>query len=372
MIEISDIAASIMSGQSGGYEMFTRVESWRAGELLDGDIPVASGSVTTDVTLSVPESLTMTVPAYDRGVSYVPGADQDHPLACWGQRLHVSLGVGIGRDMVEWLGREWLYITDAKPDGADGVTVTASGLLGLIQEAPFVAPVAPICSGNQQTFAQVLLRFVEPAFHVDFTNAPDDRLIPVGTIWDDGRLDSINELLTMWPADAYIDTDGILQVIAVADTSVPSLALSDGLRGTAMAWGSEVTRDGSSSAVVARGTDANGLDVQGVAYDKDPKSPTMYGGPFNPLPVPYIYSSALLTTAAQCTASAAATLALRKRQAARRIDTTAVPHLALQTRDGVTVTAGRLGVVGELGIVDKVTMPLTATDGGMAVGVRLI
>lgn len=369
---MSDVAASVLSAAAGGFEFICRVESWKAGEPLDLDIPVSTGTVTTDVSLNVPELLTMTVPALQDGVSYVPGFDQDHPLACWGQRLHVSLGVSIGSGQTEWLGREWLYITDAEPDGQDGVTVTASGLMGLLLEAPFVSPVEPICSGNQQTFGQVLRRFVEPAFHIDMSNAPTDRLIPVGTVWDDDRMTSVIEILTMWPADVYIDGDAVMQVIPVADTHISSLNLDDGRGGTAMKWGSSVSRTGAASCVVARGTDATGLDVQGVAYDVDPASPTFYGGPFNVLPAPYVYSSALLTTTAACTASAAATLAQRKRQAARRLNTTAVPHLALQARDGVTVSADRLGVHNAFGIVDTMTMPLTASTGGMAVGVRLL
>lgn len=368
MISISATAANILASTSG-YTMYTRCESWKDGELLDGDIPVTAGTQTTDVTLNVPETAALTVPALYRGTSYVPGNDRDHPLACWGQKLHLSVGLDIGGGMIEWIGREWHYITETDKLG-DAVTVTASGLLGLILEADFVAPVPPVCAGNQQTFGTMLRKMVEPAIHVDFTNAPTDRLIPIGTVWEDSRLDSLNELLTMWPADVYVDTDGMLQVIPVADTTVSSLSLTDGIGGTAMKWSSKISREGAASCVVARGITAAGVDVQAVVYDTDTKSPTQYGGPFNALPVPYVYTSSLLTTAAECRTSASATMALRKRQGARRLNTSAVPHLALQARDAIIATSEDNRVDHEFAVIDSLTMPLTASSGPMQLGIR--
>lgn len=118
MIPVSDQAAAVMVD---GYVMHTRVESWRGPDLLDDDVPVESGTETVDVTLAVPESIELTVPRLDRGVSYSPGSATDHPLACWGQRLRIYLGVGLG-SQIEWIRRTWFYITDTDTEG-DAVTV---------------------------------------------------------------------------------------------------------------------------------------------------------------------------------------------------------------------------------------------------------
>lgn len=361
MIDISDTAAAVMTG---GYTMHTRIESWLGPDLLDDDIPVDTGSETNDVTLNVPETIELNVPRLDRGTSYSPGSAVDHPLACWGQRLRIYLGVGIGLQ-VEWIRRSWYYITDTETSG-DTVTVTASGLLGLVQEAGLISPVS---SGG--TYKSMIRQLVEPALTVDFTNAPTDRAVPTGTTWTDGRLDALYELLDAWPATAYIDQDGVLQVVTVGDTDTSSLDLTDGQGGTTMQWGGSVTRDGAASAVVARGYDATGADVQAVAYDNGTNSPTQYGGPFNQLPVPFLFFSPLLTTVAQCQAAANTILARRQRQASRTIVTEAVPYLALQARDGVTTTAETLGIADTFGIVDKLIMPLTATSGSMHLEVRL-
>lgn len=362
MIDISDQAAAVMA--EGGYVMYTRIESWRGPELLDDDIPVDSGTESIDVTSAVPETIELTVPRLVRGTSYSPGSSADHPLASWGQRLRVYVGVGLG-SQVEWIRRSWFYITDTGTEG-DTVTVTADGLLGLIQEANFISPVT--AAGNYTTMVRQL---VEPTLTVDFTNAPADRAVPAGLVWTDGRLDALHELLDAWPATAFVDQDGVLQVVAVGDTSTSSLDLTDGRDGTTMQWGGSTSRDGAASAVVARGYDSTGADVQAVAYDRSPTSPTNYDGPFSSLPVPFVFFSPLLTTVAQCQAAANTILARRQIQASRTITTEAVPYLALQARDGVTATAETLGIAGEFGIVDQLTMPLTATSGAMRLGVRL-
>lgn len=362
MIDVSDEAADIML--SGGYTMYTRVESWKGGDLLDDNIPIESGSETVDVTLNVPEAIELTVPRLYRGTNYAPGSDVEHPLACWGQRLRIYVGVGTSSG-VEWIRRQWAYIDSTKVDG-DAVNISALGLLGLVQEANFISPVA--AAG---TYGSMLKQLVEPAITVDLTNAPADRAMPSGTTWDSGRLDAVNELLDAWPATAYVNEDGILVVVAVGDATVSSLALSDGIGGTTMAWGGGVTREGAASAVVARGYDSTGSDVSGSAFDRDSGSPTYYLGDFNALPVPFEYFSPLLTTTDECTAAAQTVLARRKTQASRKLTTEAVPYLALQARDAVTVTSETLSITGALGIVDQVTMPLTANSGGMSLGVRV-
>jgi hypothetical protein len=362
MLDISDEAFEIMS--TGGYTMTCRVESWRGDDLLADDIPIGSGTETVDVTQNVPESLTITVPRLKNGVTWAPGTDIDHPLAPWGQRLRVYLAVQTSQGF-EGMARGWFYIVETDCQD-ETVSVTASGLLGLIDEADFISPYSP--SGN---FTTIIRQLIEPELLVDFTNAPTDRAVPANTVQDGGRLDALYELLTAWGATAFVDETGTLQVVVAGDTSTSSLSLTDGAGGTAMKWGNKLSRDGAASAVVARGYDSTGADVQAVANDNDPASPTYINGPFNSLPVPYDYFSPLLTTVSQCQAAANTVLFNRRRQASRTITTTAVPMLALQTRDGVTVTSDDLNVDAELGIVDQLIMPLTPGDGGMTLGVRV-
>lgn len=372
MIPVDDDTANEMLGS---YVMAARVESWRDGVLLAEDIPMSSGSETVDITLNVPETVSLSVPRTDRGTVWAPGADIDHPLACWGQQLRIYVGLQTLQRGFVPVRRGLYYITDTSPSD-DTITVQASGLLGLIAEAEFISPV-----NATGTYGSMLRQLVEPALTVDLTLAPTDRNVASSVVWGTGsglldagtgRLDAVTELLSTWPAEAYVDEDGVLNVIPPGDTSTSSLTLTDGAGGTTMRWNGEVTRSGAASLVVARGYDSTGADVQAVAFDDDSGSPTFYSGPFNPLAVPFDYFSPLLTTTGACAAAANTVLMRRKRQGARRITADAVPYLALQTRDGVTVTASDLGVDAAFGLIDQLTMPLTAADGAMRLGVRLV
>lgn len=347
---------------AGSWTMHTRVESWLGEELLAEDIPVSAGTEDGDRSLVVPERVTLTVPRLDRGTSWDPTGDPEHPLAPYGQRLRVSVGVEITGGVVEWVQRGWFLVTDSMLE-ADTISVTGAGLLTLIDEARFVAPFQP-----SSTLAATVRALVEPALTVDIDATLTDRAVPSNISWDEDRIGALMELLDAWPADAMVTPDGYLSVVPATESTTSVLSLTDGAGGTVVQWGGSATRDGAASCVVARGQATDGAAVQGVAYDSSP-SPTEYGGPFNPLPVPYFYFSPLLTTNTQCRTAAATIVARRRRAGGRRITALAVPHPGLQTGDLVTVTATGLDAVPAL--VEAISMPLTPSSGAMALTLQV-
>lgn len=358
MIGLSDAAASAITRS---YTYRVRVQSWLGDQLLADDVPVASGSEEVDRTLRVPERVTLTVPRTDRGASWDP-VDADAPLAAFGQRLTVTLGIGLGNGQTEWIQRGEYLIASAKADG-DTVTVSAVGLLALVDEARLASPYQP--SG---TLVSTLRGLVEPALTVDVSTDLTDRAVPAGINYDEDRLGAVLELLDAWPADAHVAPSGYLSVVPATDPTVSILSLTDGAGGTVLRWAGESTRDGAYTAVVVRGTATDGGQVQGVAYDTT-GGPLTYGGAFNPLPVPYFCTSPLLTTVAQCSAAAATRLATLRRTAARKVTAEIVPHPGLQAGDGVTVT-GR-GMTGQLAVVEALTLPLTPS-GPQSLALRVV
>jgi hypothetical protein len=330
------------------FVMEVRAESWRDGELLADDIPVADGGEDLDRSLNVPERVTLTVPREVRGVDWDPGADPDHPLASFGQQLHISYGVDIGGGF-EWLQRGWFLITDSAADG-DTVTVTAQGLLTLVDEARFVSPFQP-ASGD--TLVSTVRALVEPALTVQFGDALVDRAVPLAMQWDEDRLGALNEVVDAWPADTRVTEDGILLVDELDDTGSPVLELTDGVGGTVVRWQGATTRDGAFNVVVAQGENTDGNQLRGTAYDLT--SPYRIDGPFSPLPVPYFYSSPLLTTVAQCRKAAQTTLARLRRTASRRLNVTMVPHPGLQLGDVVSVTGA--GLTAALCMIEALSLP---------------
>jgi hypothetical protein len=362
VIELSEIAEDILTRT---YILQCRVKSFLGDEVLSDDIPIAGGSLEIDRSVRVPERLTFTVPRIVDGVSWDPASDADHPLSPLGPTLVVELGVGLPRGEFEWIQRGEYVITETSVDG-DTVGVTAVGLLALIDEARFTTPFQP--SGTFQTTIRALC---EPALTVTFAaGLPTNRAIPTAAInWDEDRLGALYEVLDAWPADAAVDSTGVLMVVPATDSSSPVITLTDGEGGTVMRWAGGASRDGAYSLVVARGQGTDGSDVQGVAYDTDPTSPLRYGGPLNPLPVPFFYFSPLLITTAQCQTAATTILARMRRNAYRMISAACVPHPALEPGDRVTI--GNVDGV-SAGIIERMSLPLTADGGEMSLTLRVV
>jgi hypothetical protein len=238
------------------------------------------------------------------------------------------------------------------------------GLLALIDEARLVSPYQP--SG---TLASTLRGLVEPALTVAVDASVVDRAVPAGINYDEDRLGAVTELLDAWPADAYVDPAGVLQVIPATQSTTPVLALTDGAGGTVIRASGGSTRDGAYNVVVAKGTAADGGQVQGVAYDLS-GGPKTYGGPFSPLPVPYYYASPLLTSVGECAAAAATVLARLRRATARQFTVDMHPHPGLQQGDVVSVTTEEVRAL--LCTVETLTLPYLAGGGSQRLTVRSI
>lgn len=356
MLTMSDTALAVVARS---HVLHTRVVSILGDTVLADDVPIAAGTLEVDRSLRVPERLTFTVPRADRGVSWVPAPN--HPLGWYGQRVRLSLGVEVP-GAVEWIDRGEFLIVGADAAG-DTVTVEAAGLLALVDEARFTVPFQP---GG--TFQSTIRALVEPALTVIFSGTPTDRAVPSGLAWDEDRLAALEEMLDAWPAVAAVDSTGVLRVTAAADPTEAVLTLTDGTGGTVLRWSGQGSRDGAANLVVARGQQADGAQVQGVAYDLDPTSPTYFGGDFAALPVPAFFSSPLLTTVAQCQAAASTILARRQRDGARTVAAELVPHPGLETGDLVELGGEQAGTA----TVEGLRLPITPAGGSMTLALRTV
>jgi hypothetical protein len=330
--------------------------------LLAEDIPVDAAMEDSDRSLRVPERVTFSIPRTDRGVSWSPVRDE-HPLAANGQTLRVKLGVGLAYTEVEWFQRGVFLIQDSAAE-EDTVTVNAVGLMTYLDEARLVSPFQPT-----GTLVSTLRALIEPALTVAVDAALVDRAVPAAINFDEDRLGAVMELLDAWPADAYVDPGGFLQVVKATQSSTPLLTLTDGVGGTIITASGSSTREGAANVVVARGTAADGGQVQGQAYDTT-GGPKSYGGAFNALPVPRFFASPLLTTLAQCDAAAATMLARLRRSTGREFVVSMVPHPGIQTGDVVSITtADYRGLVCS---VEALKLPYLPDGGPMSLTVRAV
>jgi hypothetical protein len=359
-----DMSATALAVVQRSYTMDVRAECWLDGQLIADSIPIADGSESRDRSLAVPEQISLTVPRRDQGFDWDPGTDPEHPLAAYGQMLRIDFGVDVGGQF-EWINRGWFLITESSTDG-DTVSVNAQGLLTLIDEAKLVAPFQP---SSTDTLASVIRALVEPALTVSFDGSLVDRAVPLGMQWDSDRLAAVTEVLNAWGAAERVTEDGYLMIEPISDSGSPVLSITDNrATGTVVRWQGSTTRDSAFNVVVAQGEDSAGNQIQGVAYDADGTSPYRYGGPFNPLPVPYLYQSSLLTTVAQCRTSAAAQVKLLRRQAFRRLAVTMVPHPGLVPGDIVSVTGA--GLKGASCVIESMSLPYA--PGEMSLTVRVL
>lgn len=353
MIAVSDATMAILQG--GGFTMRARATAVLDGVVVAANVPIIDGGEEYDASLSVPERVTISVPRVADGVNWTPTLASS-PLAAFGQRLRIQLGVGIGQDGVEWFDRGEFVINQSDVDG-DRVTVQAVGLLALVDEARLVSPFQPT-----GTFVSTLRGLVEPALTLAVSAALVDRAVPTGINFDEDRLGAVQELLDAWPARMLTQPDGTLLIYPDADPAVASYALlskntpASTQRATITRFEGGSTRDGAYNCVVARGTAPDGGQVQGVAYDTS-NSATAYGGPFNPLPVPFYFSSPLLTTSGQCQAAAKTILARKARRAYGRWDSEVVIMPLLTGEDGITVWPTTEAKDSFLTVVDTMTLP---------------
>lgn len=358
MIEVGTKARAALGGS---HTRHVRVQSWREGVLLAEDVPITGASEEGDRSLRVPERVTFTIPRTRRGYDWTPVTD-DHPLAANGQQLRVQIGIGIGPDGIEWFPRGTFLIQDSQEDG-NSVSVSAVGLLALIDEARFVSPYQP--SG---TLFSTLRGLLEPALTV-VNSGLADRSVPSGINWDEDRLGAVLELLDAWSADGYVNEQGYFLARPDTAPTVAVLSLTNGAGGTVIRASGNTTREGGYNVVVARGTASDGAQVQGVAYDTS-TGPRRYEGEFNPLPVPYFFPSPLLTTVQQAKDAAGTVLRRLRRSSGKQFDIEMVPDPTIQVGDAVAITNDHYTDL--LCTVERLNLPYVADDGLQRLTVRSV
>ena len=307
---------------SSAYTVAARVESWLGSEYL-GAVPVEDGSVSWDASQQVQGSLSLSVPrvgaAGDEDWRDWDPTDPTHPLACFGQVLHVSLTIGSLISSAWWtvpLGR--FLITSVEP-GPSTVRVTGKSLLQRLEEDRLTEPMAPDPAGSM---ASELRRLVGSRMGLIIDPALRDYPCPSMT-WGESRIDAVYEIARSWPAVVREGGDGILYVSPPTPdpTSRPELRLSDGAEGTVGGVAASVSRDKIYNRVVARGqesSDEGSPSFQAIADQMT--GPMRVDGPYGV--VPRFFSSPLITSVAQAKSTAEAMLA----DAVRKKVTVPVEH----------------------------------------------
>lgn len=300
---------------ASAYTVDVAVESWLGSEYL-GQVPVEDGSVSWDASQQVQGTLSLSVPR-SGAVDGEDWRDWDpvdptHPIACFGQVLHVSMTIG------SLIGGGWwtvplghFLITSVEP-GPSTVRVTGKSLLQRLEEDRLTEPMAPNPAGSMSS---ELRRLVGSRMGLIIDPALRDYPCP-SMSWGESRIDAIYELAQAWPAVLREGGDGILYVSPPTPdtTSRPALRLSDGEDGTVVGVAESVSRDKIYNRVVVRGqqnSDEGAPSFQAIADQMI--GPMRVDGPYGV--VPRFFSSPLITSTAQAKETAEAMLndAVRKK-----------------------------------------------------------
>lgn len=242
------------------------------------------------------------------------------------------------------------YLVTRVADDAGRVTVEASSLLQLVDDARFVTPRQPPASATYAGELAVLLDGIMP---VD-TSAMTDRPLAsnVAAEWVEDRYQAVADIAREWPATLTVDPDGILTATPPATAGTPLRTFAHGTAGAYLSYGDDANRFDVYNAVVARGQNADGVDLYAVAYTKT--GPTRWAGPFGQRP--RFHYSPLITSTSVARTSAATMLAREQRRAALvTVMAPPDPRLVADTRVAVVDDTGRTVT----GAVVAATIPLT-------------
>lgn len=365
-------ASSLVAALSGSHQVAVEarlVSDHQVGDDPLGDaLPVLGGDVQMDATAQVMSTVQVETLGVDEstGRPWFPRLPGD-VLAPYGAEVFVRRGVDLG-DRTVWAPLGYFRLEDVEQDDApDGpIRITGTDRMAGIVEADLLAPRE---FGPEVSAAGVLADLVRDVYP-DAVIVWDDAsgVAPIGRtlVAEGSRYEAVAEVVTSLGKIMFWDGHGILQVCDPPDETVPVWQVRSGRDGVLVRSGRRVSRRGVHNAVIFSGEGGDAEEpVEGVAVDVGPRSPTRWGGPFGK--VPRRMASPLVTTVEQARRAAREVLR-RSLGAPYSVDFGAVVNPTLRPHDAVRVVL-RDGTR-ELHVIERLSTPLTASDGHQTASTR--
>lgn len=322
------------------------------GSVLD-NLPISDGEVVVDATSQVRRTARIHI----ANPRLWPASPLD-VLAPFGSQLSVEYGIVLSRTEIEWIPLIRGVISDADRERAavsgDGtVTLTLSDKSSLVAEDRFDAPTQTVSGATAVAEITRLIQQTLPGVAVvDLTGS--SQVASMLEIERERWADGIEKLADSIGAEVFADpVGGFIIRNQPLITGTATWTISSGQRGILVSKREKLTRERVYNRVIATGERTDGTaPVRSAVSDTDPDSPTFYGGTFGKKP--RFYSSPLLTTIDQCTATATAMLQ-RAKGIQASVELQAICNPTLEAGDVITVVdEGR----SQSHIIDRVTIPL--------------
>lgn len=329
------------------HTLYTRVDVWLGGSLLESDIAISDGQVTVNAGTGVRRQMTCTVTDRDlwdtlstvgvelrpyRGLRYPSGEVEAVPLGVF--RIDVnSMAVS--------------------PDG--GISISnAPDRWVRVQRARFEVPQASQ-RGNLVWFEAQ--RLILEAVSTGVTSKATSTATVGALVYERDREQVVNELLTSAAAEAFHDGDGNLVVRNPPGLSqVPVWTVDASASGVLLSGNRSRDRTRTYNVVVVTCSVPDGSTPPApvVVEDNDSTSPTWVGGPMGR--VPYFWNSPVVLSTGQAQ-DAGRSILSRVKGANAQLELEAVVHPGLDRGDVIEVITSD-GTV-ERHLVESVTIPLT-------------
>jgi hypothetical protein len=375
---VRDIDQTTLNALNGSRTGDTvTVWAWYDGKLAWPEpLEVSQWSMDWDGTRQV-QNLTLTIA--DPTGKLSPWLFED-PLGVGGTRLQVTYQVG-GAGVVNM---GWYRVTQSAPTerwtpylidnlgqvnpgtpipkdktlilslGGSTVQVTGQDLAVEVANNRLLAPDSP--QGASPTILSELARLLDGIVPVVTYGTVTDRSVNKTLIYQDDRLNAVQDLCKRITCDYRMNGDGQFEVYPITKQS-PVWTIAGGPEGVLVEVDRNQDLNGLYNVFVADGTTtANNQQtpIRGIA--RIDGGPMRAGGPHGTYPV--FYSSTMLTTQAQCDAYAATMRDTQIKGLTTDLKVKCLPHPALQVGDWVTVAAPVINqqVVAVVGMVKTMAL----------------
>lgn len=351
------LSASAQHAITTSRSMTVRGTAYTAALGTVADLPISGGSVVVDATSQVRRTATVLIA--DPLLWPANPLDVLSPL---GSELQLDYGIVIPGVGVEWVPLGRFVISKAariRPSGrSDPVTLTLQDRSVKVAEDRFdsgtqvgggaTTAVAAITALIQATLPTATVR--------DLTGSTT--VAPLLDIERERWADGVEKLADAIAAEVFADPLGDFVIRPQPTLNDPiDWVVAGGPGGVLISRSEEKTRELAFNRVVVSGSRSDGTaPVWAAVSDTDPASPTLYGGPFGRKP--RFYTSPLITTAPQATATGTALLS-RGQGMQGSVGLTALVNPALDAGDVLLVKDRTLR---QVHIADRLTIPLGPTD----------
>jgi hypothetical protein len=360
------ITDDYLDALTGSFEWVVRVDAWRDGRLVAGDLPVSGGSLTVTEGQAIRSRLNVEIT--DPDGEFTPRTPSD-ALAPFGSELNVRLGIRVG-PYVESFSQGWFPIQSCSTEESFASYVRPDEP-GVVYRSSRGATTRVECVDRAQTIAEDRFIGREQPFYTSVTNEVSRLLngrvpfagagdgvgvvaIPTTLTYDDDRLKAVTELADLADADLVMQPNGTALLVSRAN-GAKVWDLPEGEAGVRVSLSRTMNRDGVYNAFVARGQASDQRVLQAVELITS--GPLEYDGPFGR--VPYFMSSPLLTSDAAVAAAARTGLARISTLKPQAVTVDCVLNPALQVGDVVRLPLERGSVDGR---VTGMALPLTAAS----------